>query len=65
MSRCPTCGHDPDDLQQARAGRERWAHVTPAERSARMKQVRAVRTENERKAREEAEAQSEGHDSGQ
>ncbi len=37
--KCPTCGHDPDQPRKAAASR--WAGMTPEERSAEMKRVRA------------------------
>jgi predicted Fe-S protein YdhL (DUF1289 family) len=38
--KCPTCGHDPDDIQQKRAAVSRWSGMTKAERSAEMSRIR-------------------------
>jgi predicted Fe-S protein YdhL (DUF1289 family) len=38
--KCPTCGHDPDDIQQKRAAVSRWSGMSKKERSAEMSSVR-------------------------
>ena len=38
--KCPTCGHDPDEIQQKRAAVSRWASMTKKERSAEMSRIR-------------------------
>ena len=38
--KCPTCGHDPDDIQQKRAAVSRWSGMTKKERSEEMSRVR-------------------------
>lgn len=38
---CPHC-HKPIEIQQARAGKALWAHLTPAERSAEMSRRRRL-----------------------
>lgn len=40
--KCPTCGHDPDDVQQIRAAKSRWAGMTKAQRAAEMSRVRKL-----------------------
>jgi predicted Fe-S protein YdhL (DUF1289 family) len=38
--KCPTCGHDPDDIQQKRAAVSRWSVMTKKERSEEMSRIR-------------------------
>ena len=38
--KCPTCSHDPADIQQKRAAVSRWSGMTKKERSAEMSRVR-------------------------
>lgn len=38
--KCPTCGHDPDDIQQKRAAQSRWSNMTAKEKSAEMSRIR-------------------------
>lgn len=38
--KCPTCGHDPDDIQQKRAAVSRWSGMTKKQRSEEMSRVR-------------------------
>lgn len=38
--KCPTCGHDPDDIQQKRAAVSRWSQMTKEEKSAEMSRIR-------------------------
>jgi len=38
--KCPTCGHDPDDIQQKRAAVSRWSGMTKKQRSEEMSRIR-------------------------
>ena len=38
--KCPTCGHDPDDIQQKRAAVSRWSVMNKKERSEEMSRIR-------------------------
>lgn len=38
--KCPTCGHDPDDIQQKRAAVSRWSVMSKKEKSAEMSRIR-------------------------
>lgn len=38
--KCPTCGNDPDDIQQKRAAVSRWSVMTKKEKSEEMSRIR-------------------------
>lgn len=38
--KCPTCGHDPDNIQQKRAAVSRWSVMTKKEKSEEMSRIR-------------------------